>query len=193
MNLKIATHDSATGEKPLNFISWLLIPFARTQSKTIKEQYEAGCRMFDLRIKKHHNCWRAAHGLFVTKKTFIDILEEINNFDEPCRISITYEGKLKNDIEKNEFIESINAFKKTYKNIYWGPIAVKYTDDDLKVDWKVIIDSDKNYKWISATQGFLPLDGKHWQTFLPIPWLWNKIYTPNHIFNEDTFTYVDFL
>ena len=49
---KIATHDSATGEKGM----WYcipLIPFAKTQSKTLKEQYDAGCRFFDLRVKIH--------------------------------------------------------------------------------------------------------------------------------------------
>ena len=49
--LKIGTHDSATGEHG-NWWSWLFYPFAKTQSKTIKEQYEAGCRLFDIRIRK---------------------------------------------------------------------------------------------------------------------------------------------
>jgi hypothetical protein len=51
MKQLIATHNSATGEKPANILSWFLIPFCRTQSKTIKEQYEAGCRLFDLRVR----------------------------------------------------------------------------------------------------------------------------------------------
>ena len=46
---KIATHDSATGEKGRGFLSFLVTPFAKTQSKTIKEQYDAGCRSFDIR------------------------------------------------------------------------------------------------------------------------------------------------
>ena len=49
---KIATHDSATGEKGRGFLSFLVTPFAKTQSKTIKEQYDAGCRSFDIRVKK---------------------------------------------------------------------------------------------------------------------------------------------
>ena len=31
--------------------SWILTPFARCQGKTIKKQYEAGCRLFDIRVK----------------------------------------------------------------------------------------------------------------------------------------------
>ena len=55
---KIATHDSATGEKGKGILSWLITPFAKTQSKTIKEQYESGCRMFDLRVRKKFGEWR---------------------------------------------------------------------------------------------------------------------------------------
>ena len=49
--MKIATHDSATGEKGKGLLSIIGTPFARTQSKTIKEQYDTGCRMFDIRVK----------------------------------------------------------------------------------------------------------------------------------------------
>ena len=37
---KIATHDSATGEKGKGFLSFLVTSVAKTQSKTIKEQYD---------------------------------------------------------------------------------------------------------------------------------------------------------
>ena len=40
--LKIATHDSATGESGRGLLSRLVTPFARTQGKTIREQYDAG-------------------------------------------------------------------------------------------------------------------------------------------------------
>ena len=72
----IATHDSATGEKGKGILSWLGTPFAKTQSKTIKEQYEAGCRMFDIRVKLIDNEWYCAHGLWRTKRTAYDKLEE---------------------------------------------------------------------------------------------------------------------
>ena len=72
--LKIATHDSATGEKGQGFLSWLITPFAKTQSKTIKEQYDVGCRMFDIRVKLINNEWYCAHGIWRTKRTAEDIL-----------------------------------------------------------------------------------------------------------------------
>lgn len=42
-------------------------------------------------------------------------------------------------------------------------------------------------------RGFLPLDGKSWHTYLPIPWLWDRLYHRPHTFNADKFTFVDFL
>lgn len=187
--LRIATHDSATGEKASNLLSWLLLPFARTQSKTIAEQYKAGARMFDLRIREHKGIWYLAHGLFRTKKTFVEVLQELESFDDECYILVTYEGRLSTEEEQDVFKTQVEAFKKVYTKVKWGPVAVKYTDRDMKVDWKELIPGaiPRN------EQAFLPLDGKHWQTFLPIPWLWKQFYFRKVEFNTEVYKFVDFL
>lgn len=192
--LKIATHNSVTGEKPKNFFSWLMIPFSRTQSKTIKEQYDAGCRMFDIRCRLV-NCNNrikvlGAHGLFITKKEIIDILAEINNFPDSCYVSITYEG-IVNKHRNSYFMMAITFYKNLYKHIKWGQISAKYKDKkDIIVDWITISPAEQ---WTETKQGFIPLNGKTWQTYIPIPWLWKKIYYNKPKFNEEIFTYVDFL
>ena len=188
--MKIATHDSATGEKPINILSWLLIPFARTQSKTVKQQYDAGCRMFDIRIRKYKGQYHLAHGLYITKKSLSDLLHEINNFKESCYVCLTYEGKFESQEHLENFKIDILCLQEKYTHINWGPVAVKYTNNDTIVDWANIIPSKT---WCRAEQGFLPLDGKHWQTYIPIPWLWKKIYFNKPVFNEEYFTFVDFL
>lgn len=187
---KIATHDSVTGEKPKNLLSWLMIPFARTQSKTIKEQYEVGCRMFDIRVRYVNSVLYCAHGLFVTRRTLYSIIEEINQFGESCYVSITYEGRLPTLNDQDDFIKEITTYKKVFRKILWGEIAVKYTNKDLKVDWKNLLPAEQYY---NTRQGFLPLDGKNWQTYLPIPWLWKKIYYNKPEFSTEIFTFVDFL
>lgn len=188
--LKIATHDSATGEKSKNLLSVLLIPFARTQSKTIAEQYNAGCRSFDLRIKKVKNEWYCAHGLWISKRTFKNIIQEINTFAERCYVSVTYEGHIENN---DEIIELFNKAKIAYKRIIWGALSVKYGKDSsgVKVKYDVVISPQPKY--VGGKQGFLPLDGHSWHTFLPIPWLWYKCYFCPNKFNETEFTFVDFL
>lgn len=190
MDLLIATHNSATGEKPKSIWSWLLTPFAKCQSKTIKEQYDAGCRMFDLRVRWDKMSWRCAHGLWMSKKTVPEILHTIDSFPEHCYVLITYEGKLKDKEDREDFIIFCKWCRSSFKNIYFGSAAAKYSDKDTKVDWIEVLAPVKTH---ASKKGFLPLDGKHWQTYLPIPWLWNQLYTKNHKFDSETFTFVDFL
>lgn len=188
---KIGTHNSATGEKPGTLLSWLLIPFCRTQSKTIKEQYEAGCRMFDLRIKQHNGIWHLAHGPFITKRTFVEVLDEINSFPQRCYIIVTYEGKLDNEEKKKLFIDTMYVYQRNYSNLIWGPIAVKYTNNDLIVDWETLLPA--TCEWPETRAAFLGLDGKRWQTYIPIPWLWKQFYFKKVEFNLDYYQLVDFL
>ena len=49
------------------------------------------------------------------------------------------------------------------------------------------------YNEIPCRQGFLPLDGHSWHTYIPIPWLWSKLYNNHPIFDDNSFTLVDFL
>lgn len=187
--MKIATHDSATGEQGRGFLSWLITPFAKTQSKTIRKQYEAGCRMFDIRVKIK-DVWRCAYGLWVTKRSADDILKEINSFVEPCYVTITYEGNADNVYRFTEFIKYLQT---RYTNIKYGGIVVKYGKKAnlFKVIYDYIQPYPNNYP--ANKRGFLPLDGSSWHIILPIPWLWKKIYYNKPKFNNDYYLYVDFL
>lgn len=187
---KIATHDSATGEKPKDLLSWLVIPFARTQNKTIKEQYESGCRSFDIRVKEHKDHWHCAHGLFKTKRTADDIIEELNSLGDTVQVCITYEGFATNN---ESFLNKVHEWKNKYTNIIYGSICVKYGDGSnlTKVNYSSLENAQKGYE--GGNQGFLPLDGRSWHTYIPIPFLWDLIYKRPHTFNETTYTYVDFL
>ena len=189
---RIATHNSSTGELPGSFWSWLITPFAKCQSKTIKQQFNAGCRLFDIRVKYlDDEGWVCAHGMWYTKRSAISILDEINNLPEVVEVDLTYEGDCKGN-EAN-FSQFVKYCKSVFKYIIWGGIAYKYSDDSkgIKVNYKYIAKADKNYK--GGVQGFIPLDGRSWHTYIPIPWLWNKIYTRYHVFNKDKYIYVDFL
>ena len=188
--MKIATHDSATGEKGKGLLSLIGTPFARTQSKTIKEQYEAGCRMFDIRLKLIKGEWRCAHGLWQSKRLAYDIIKEIDAFEETCYVVLTYEGGFKNVELFKEFVSDI---KHDCTNIIWGTLSVKYGEGShlFKVKYGFVSPADNGFP--GGVQGFLPLNGSTWHILLPIPWLWKKIYNDNPEFNEKHFIYVDFL
>lgn len=180
--MKIATHDSATGEKSW----WLtipLIPFARTQSKSIQQQLDNGCRYFDIRVRKTFRGWICAHGLWESKKSADDILSEINAVGSYC--NITYEGWGHKDYE-----DKVDEWIEKYHNIKFVNINIKYTEG-IKMKWKTL--KLINYVYGGAKDCFFKLDFRSWHTFLPIPWLWKKIYGPKVVFNDYYYQFVDFL
>ena len=190
---KIATHDSATGEKGKGFLSFLVAPFAKTQSKTIQEQYDAGCRSFDIRVREDEwGVYRCAHGLWTSRKSATEILSEINSFPDPCQVCVTYEGCIDDSAYYDLFEHYCEWCKNAFVNITFGKFCIKYDKrNSVKVSYDEVIPADKNYE--GGIQGFLPLDGRSWHTYIPIPWLWDRIYHRPHTFNSDKFTFVDFL
>lgn len=187
---KIATHDSATGERGGGILSWLVTPFAKTQSKSIKEQYEAGCRMFDIRVKLVGNEWKCAHGCWHTERTAEDIISEIDKFADKCYVALTLEGDYEQVYLFSGFVAHLKTF---YKHIHWGGVAVKYGEGShlLKVKYDYVEPYPKD--WPSNVRAFLPLDGSTWHILIPIPWLWKKIYHNKVEFNNKVYKYVDFL
>jgi hypothetical protein len=75
MFMIIGTHNTMTYLEPKKWWMKLLNKYAQCQSKTIEEQYEAGCRYFDLRIRFREEGMYFAHGLIEYKsdKTPMDI------------------------------------------------------------------------------------------------------------------------
>lgn len=189
--LKIGTHDSMTGERSM-WISIPGIPFARTQSKTIYEQYCVGCRLFDLRTKKVFGKWRGAHGLWYSKRGTEDVLAFLNVLstnEDSINVSLTYEGRLKNT---GEFRQVAEEWKRKYNKLRWGTVAAKYKNDrTLKVEYGNILEADADFQ--GGPQFFLPLDGRTWHIILPIPWLWKQFYFRNVEFNTTEYRIVDFL
>lgn len=179
--MKIATHNSATGEQGRGFISWLVTPFSKCQSKTLIEQYDAGCRYFDLRVRVKLGEWVFAHGLWESKKSAFKLLDELDRHaykcGEKCYISLTYEG----DSECILVFDSIVADRFSW--VVVTEVNVK------KPTWRCLI----THNSVPVKQAFLPLDGSTWHTYLPIPWLWDKIYYNRVNFSNEHFTMVDFL
>lgn len=177
--MMIATHNSATGEKGHGFLSLLATPFAKTQRKTIREQLEAGCRSFDIRVRLTERGWVCAHGLWESRRSAESIIREIDSFGERVEVCVTYEGK-----GNEKFSDFATKIRTKSKNIVWG----KFT---TKRNGKVIQYADVSYS--GGKQGFIVLDWRSWHTLIPIPWLWNVFYTKRKSFNDDVFTFVDFL
>lgn len=174
---KIGTHNSATGESGHGILSWLGTPFARCQSKTIAEQYKAGCRYFDIRIKETKRGWVCAHGIWQSKRTVGDVLDQIDAYGD-CYVMLTYEGQAPDD-----FCRITDRLVDNFPKITFTSVNTK------KPEWKVL----KTYNSVPVQSDFVNLDGRSWHTYLPIPWLWKKIYKNHPEFDCETFKLVDFL
>ncbi len=171
----------------------ILTPFARTQSKTIAQQYAAGCRSFDIRIRRTRNGWKCAHGLWLSRRDVLDVIYEIDRFPERCEVSITYEGKITSTRLLQEFIEYVVMLQRVFFFITYGPTCVKYGNKakGIKVSYETILQPQDGY--VGGVEDFLGLNGRRWQSFLPIPRLWHHFYKRKYPYNEKTFVFVDFL
>lgn len=182
--MKIATHNSATGEEGGGLLSWLVSPFARCQSKTLVEQYQHGCRYFDFRIKwnerkRQHNF---AHGLWRSKESFpklaFKLYNNVRQNNDSVYIMLTYEGQC----EEEEIKAIVNDFEKHFPNHF------KLTTANIKrPTWRTIVTS----RVVLHENCYKVLDGNTWHTYLPIPWLWAKIHPPTY--HPKKYNFVDFL
>ena len=176
--MKIATHNSATGEAGHGLISWLITPFARCQSKTIAEQLKCGCQLFDIRVRMTDRGWVCAHGLWESECNVEDILSELNAYSD-VYVNITYEGK-----GIPAFTLVVEEWRRTFRRITFCVISIK------KPKWQVI----KVYNILpSYRDGYMRLDWSSWHTLIPIPWVWKKLYHDKPVFSDDYFLTVDFL
>lgn len=191
--MKIGTHDSATGE-PGKWWCFPLIPFAKTQSKTLKEQYAAGCTLFDLRIREYKGRWHFAHGPWVSKEPAENILKalglDVITKGERIYVSITYEGKHYDEQKLRDYYQYLQD---NFPEMTFLYLAVKFGKDSKGVKCKYDFLDKTNHTEVGCLQGFTALDGRSWHTYLPIPWLWKKIYHDNPSFSNTFYLYVDFL
>ena len=185
----IATHNSATGEKSKSLLHSIGKVFAQTQSKTIKEQYEAGCRLFDLRVDYDLTL---CHGLWKANKDLTDLLIEMKKYvTEITYITVT--------IEMNYPDEKISSLTKRIRkvfNLYGGLTKLVYIARK-KPSWAILkeyrhIDCIKGYYSVPSLKEYLSRPYSDWRRYIPIPRILKRI-TPVKDFNKDCFTMVDFL
>lgn len=178
--MKIATHNSGTGEKSGGILSAILTPFARCQSKSIMQQYDAGCRYFDFRVRKINGEYAFCHGLWESATTLNEVLLQLGRKGmSKVYVMLTYEGECK---DKAAFVDDMLALTKPFGNVIVTTINVK------KPKWECLAKiHDVPYR-----NAYKVLDGSSWHTYLPIPWLWTKVMQKKE-FNENEFTFVDFL
>lgn len=92
----LGSHDSYTYQRANNPLLNKIKRYWRTQTKSIDEQYEAGVRFFDIRVKRNvvwignkvYIFWQTCHGLAEFDETFHDIPAICKYFDDKYKGSI---------------------------------------------------------------------------------------------------------
>lgn len=188
--VKIATHNSATGEKSRGLFSGATKCFAKTQNKTIREQYEAGARYFDLRVDKN---LVLCHGLWRANKTLQDVVMEMRRYvTDSVYVAVTIEHNYSAKVIewlKDDIFDTINLRG-------GGKVKLVYIAKK-KPDWEVL----KVYRDVKVIPAYLSVptpsqyltgEIKDWRRYIPIPAYLKKI-TPEIEYEGDGYVMVDFL
>jgi hypothetical protein len=181
--LKIATHNSGTGEPSKNWVHCLFTPFSKCQDKTIKEQLESGVRYFDFRVNKN---LMLCHGLWESKTSLDEALKIINEFPDITYYRVVIERKNANYLLNTILQNTVHRYKRTrlteiiQKKPIWKTLTF-YRNVPVKM----------NFISVPTLKEYLTLSHKDWKRYIPIPRILSKY--SKYEFNEDTFTMVDFI
>ena len=168
-----ASHNSATGERPLNFWAKWFGCIARCQTKTLTEQYFAGVRLFDIRVRyDKHGVLRCCHGLAEYDMTLRDAFRTLNRLrsDRMAWVMVTYEGSLSQSL-RHQLIEDVReeySSPRTYFAL--GNISVK------KPEWTII---SLNTLQPEYKHNYTKIVG--WKVLLPFPRLWYRLNPPKPV------------
>ena len=188
--IKIATHDSGTGEKSKNFIHRLFEPFAKTQTKTIEEQFKAGARYFDLRVDKNYDI---CHGLWKAEKNLFEVLADLEYLACKKKVKIYYYLTVERNFKGIEsFIEGLKSIISNYPSLTCLHINRK------RPVWTTVHTFEKvamkpDYVSVPTPEEYKTFSFKNWKRYIPIPKILNSMYKRKYKFNENYFVMVDFL
>lgn len=179
---KMGAHNCATGEEG-SFWSKVLTPFARCQSKTLVEQYNAGVRLFDVRVRVYNDELYCYHGLWRSEKNVYDLLRPLLlACKEPTYFEITYEGGMP-DAEE---MAKMRTLAKWINLASSESVTIRI---NRKTPWEAL-ETFYPLEYKGDGVGFLGIHGR--RCLLPIPWLWKKIHG-NVKFNDKVFIYTDYV
>lgn len=190
--LKIATHDSGTGERGLTIFHDMFSFFSKCQDKTIVEQWNNGVRYFDLRVSKSLHL---AHGLWESKITLEEVLNGLNELAKddsknPTYIMITIERNYNDEIIY-ELVSYLRSLKKKYSNLIFISINRKRPKWETIVFYKQVkcVSDYLSVPWITEWK---KINLKNWKRYIPIPRILHKNHVRKYPFNGEYFVMVDF-
>lgn len=156
----------------MRLFSWIY----KCQNKDIKEQYDKGCRCFDLRVRWKNNKWIFAHGLYETyEHTLQEILNKLNGWgimnNEHIYIRLILEINWHNENQETKFIELCKkCLAECYRNLIFFEARRKY-------DWNQLY----NFGIYPTVHQYVGSMQSWWGRIFPR--LWSLLYKEKHMFS----------
>lgn len=169
----LGSHNSCTYLPCKHWWMYLINWAAKCQNKTLSEQFHAGVRYFDIRVKwnEKDRTWVIAHGLIEYKGSIGRILETLNAlakfYEEKIYVRFLLEYNKMPDDEATKILKLENYVKWSrgyYSNLHYHLIETKWNE-------KVI---DEYTKGIILTHKYSSVLGK--KRFLWIPYWYAKLH-----------------
>ncbi len=181
--VKLATHNSGTGEPSKNWVHRLFTPFVKCQDKTIEEQLEAGVRYFDFRVNKD---LMLCHGLWVSKTSLDKALQILNEYPEITYYRVVFERQNANHLIDLILQNTVHKYKRTRlvevieKKPVWNTRVV-YRNIPIK----------KAFLSVPTFKEYITFSVKPLKRCIPIPRILNKFV--KYELDDEKFTMIDFV
>lgn len=181
----LGAHNVLTAETPKTFIDYFGMPFAKCQSKSIKELLDLNVRCFDIRIRfDKNNLPYACHGLFKVNFNWED-LAILNEYDD-IYIRLILETSKEDSKQEYNFIRFVKSVKKLFPNL-------KLIELRRKFDWKRIVTPDCEEPKIIQYVSSMAKDVRWYEKY--IPYLYAKRMNKTNLLkkHDDCIVLYDFL
>lgn len=168
-NVVIGTHNSMTFSRPAKWYGYLMIPFARCQRKDTMQQFYAGARCFDLRVRFLSDgtpCF--AHGLMRLKGNVQRELMVINNLAVIERAKV-YVRLVLEDPKLRVWQEKL--FRDLCRLCETKYTALTFFQGTRKGDWAQVYEF-KAKPVLAQCVGSMAADARWYERF--IPWLYAR-------------------
>lgn len=172
----LGAHNSLTGYPTIGFLSWLLKPMTKCQTKNINDLAKAGVTCFDIRLW-WENGWHFGHGLseYSVSCSFDLLIHYIilanSQYNGQKQLYIRF--LLERPTNRTKFIELCKEIEKKFPDVFFLPARDKYT-------WEILYSfghNDDNVHEYHAS-----VSGKGLLKYFPR--LWNKKYGKNYELQE---------
>lgn len=179
----IGTHNSMTYLRPTHWYEYLIIPFARCQRKTLEQQFWAGARCFDLRIRfTYDGRPYFAHGLYTMRDP-----DKLNKYSKSPQHALYMLSMLSVRSGEKVYVRLIleDPDQRIHNEVFFRNFCKMVQDEDSefsylvyfggnrKGDWKQIVEFDYKPDLMQYVSSMAD-DARWYEKFLPFAYAWRK-------------------